>query len=171
LMLTCIAATAGLGGCASMPSEEAMNCFQPNRRVVVEVGGTKEKKPPKLKPGEKAKKLRPDNVMSKGLAQGNASWDFGKAELKEGGQKELDKLVKLLEKGTKRDPRPTKVSSIIVAGHTDSYEAESGPANLSEMRAQAVVKYLSSKGLNSKSMFWEGKGAKQPMQVTKFCEK
>jgi outer membrane protein OmpA-like peptidoglycan-associated protein len=169
MLLVCVVATVGLGGCASMPSEETMNCVQPNRRVAVEVGGAKAAKPPKLKPGEKAKKLRPENVMSKALTQGNSSWDFGKAELKDGGKQELDKLVNLLNTGTKRDPRPTKVSSIIIAGHTDRYEAESGPANLSEMRAQAVMKYLTGKGMDPKLMFWECKGAKEPVPVTKFC--
>jgi len=30
--------------------------------------------------------------------------------------------------------------------------------------------YLVSKGLDPKLMFWEGKGAKEPVPVTKFCE-
>ena len=34
----------------------------------------------------------------------------------------------------------------------------------------AVASYLASKGMDQKLMFWEGKGAKEPVPVTKFCE-
>lgn len=170
LILVSIVATAGLGGCASMPSDETMACIQPNRRVEVEVGGIKVKPPPKPKPGAKPGKPGRDLVLTKTLVQGNSAWDFGSADLKPGGKAELDKLVKTINEGAGRDKRPTNVSSIIITGHTDRFEAESGPANLGDMRAQAASNYLASKGLNAKLMFWESKGAKQPMPVTKFCE-
>jgi len=62
------------------------------------------------------------------------------------------------------------VSSIIITGYTGKYEFEDGKTSLDEERAQAVRDYLVKKGLNEKQMFWEGKDAKDPVPVTKFCE-
>lgn len=168
-------ASALLSGCATMPSEELTECLQPNRRVVVEVGGTVLKPEPKPKPGAEpkpeptppAKKpAKPQFVplQLNALAQGNTAFDPGSAVLKEGGKEELDELVATVGK------RKMNVGSIIIAGHTDRFEAESANANLSEERAKAVAAYLQSKGLDQKIMFWEGKGAKEPVPVTKFCE-
>jgi len=174
-------ASAFLAGCASMPSEELTECLQPNRRVVVEVGGTVLKPKPKPKPaaeGEKpaakpaaeaapAKKpAKPQYVplQLNALAQGNSAFDPGSAVLKDSGKEELDELLATIGK------RKMNVGSIIIAGHTDRFEAESANANLAEERAKSVASYLASKGMDQKSMFWEGKGAKEPVPVTKFCE-
>ena len=163
LPLAAAVAAVVMSGCATSP--ETLSCMQPNRRVAVEVGGTKEKP---AKPG--AKKGRPDNVMLKALAQGDSAWDYGGATLKTGGKADLDKLVKSINEGSSRDKRPTKVSSVIITGHTDKFEADEGKTSLDEQRAEAVRDYLSSKGLDRKLMFWEGKDASQPVPVTKFCD-
>lgn len=156
-----------VSGCATSP--ETLSCMQPNRRVAVEVGGQKPAKAVKTaKPG--AKKPRPENVMLKALAQGDAAWDYGGAALKAGGKSELDKLVKTINEGTPRDKRPTTVKSVIITGHTDKHELESGKTSLDEERAKAVRDYLVSKGLDAKVMFWEGRDAANPVPVTKFCE-
>jgi len=165
-------AAAFLSGCASGPSKELSDCLQPNRRVAVEVVGTVMPPPPKPKPGAKpeakpkakAKKVRPRPLQLNALAQGNSAFDVDSAVLKEGGKKDLDKLLGLVAK------RKMTVSAIVVAGHTDRFEAESAPATLSENRAKSVVEYLTSKGMNRQLMFWEGKGDKEPVPVTKFCE-
>ena len=165
-------ASAFLAGCAATPSKELSDCLQPNRRVVVEVGGRVLKPKPKPKPGAEAKpapagkpgKPQYANLQLNALAQGNSAWDIGSAVLKDGGQKDLDGLAAAIAK------RKMMVGSIIIAGHTDRFEAESANANLSEERAKAVASYLASKGLDQKLMFWEGKGAKEPVPVTKFCE-
>jgi OOP family OmpA-OmpF porin len=166
-------ASAFLAGCAATPSKELSECLQPNRRVLVEVGGRTLKPKPKPKPGAQAKPAAPSakpkkpsyaNVQFNALAQGDSAWDVGSAVLKEGGKQDLDKLVGTLAK------RKVMIGSIIIAGHTDRFEAESANANLSEERAKAVASYLASKGLDQKLMFWEGKGAKEPVPVTKFCE-
>jgi OOP family OmpA-OmpF porin len=159
-----VAAAVVLSGCATSP--ETLSCVQPNRRVVVEVGGQKQKPP--SKPGAKAP--RPDNVMLKALAQGDAAWDYGGANLKKGGKSELDKLVKTLNEGTRRDKRPTLVKSVIITGYSDSFEVSDGKTSLDEERARAVKDYLVSKGLDAKLMFWEGKDAANPVPVTKFCD-
>lgn len=159
-------------GCATGPSKELSECLQPNRRVAVEVGGRVLKPKPKPKPGVEAKpapagkpaKPQYANLQLTALAQGNSAWDVGSAVLKDGGKQDLDRLVGIIAK------RKMMVGSIIIAGHTDRFEAESANANLSEERAKAVMSYLTSKGLDQKLMFWEGKGAKEPVPVTKFCE-
>ncbi|MBX3666431.1 MAG: OmpA family protein [Burkholderiales bacterium] len=150
-----------LAGCAASP--ELVSCLQPNRRVAVEVTGSKVKPP--AKPGAKPGR---DNVMLNALAQGDSAWDQNSAVLKAGGQAELDKIIGVIQKGIKKDPRPVNIGSIIITGHTDRLEAASNP-NLDEQRAKAVQAYLASKGLDSKLMFWEGKDAREPMAVTKFC--
>jgi OOP family OmpA-OmpF porin len=41
---------------------------------------------------------------------------------------------------------------------------------LSERRAITVKDYIVAKGVDQKLIFWEGKGPKQPIPVTKFCD-
>jgi hypothetical protein len=161
LPLGAAAMAALITGCAASP--ELVSCLQPNRRVAVEVTGIKVKPP--AKPGAKPGR---DNVLLKAMAQGDGAWDEDGAVLKPGGKAELDKLVTLVNKGTKRDPRPVNVGSIIITGHTDRFEAEDAQS-LDEKRAQAVKTYLAEKGMDPKLMFWEGKDAREPMAVTKFC--
>lgn len=161
LPLSAAAMAALLAGCAASP--ELVSCLQPNRRVAVEVTGSKEKSP--AKPGAKPGR---DNVMLKAMAQGDSAWDPNGAMLKAGGQAELDKIVNLIQNGIKKDPRPVNIGSVIITGHTDQLEAENN-ADLDEQRAKAVQAYLAGKGLDSKLMFWEGKDAREPMAVTKFC--
>lgn len=168
LALACGAMTVFVSGCASMGgSPELIECLQPNRRVVVEVGGIKPKPPPKNKPNAKPGR---QPVVLRALAQGNNAWDPGGAVLKDGGKAELDRLVNLAAKGTRRDKRATRIGSIIIVGHTDRLESADGQDGLAEARARAVRDYLIGKGLDGKLMFWEGKGSREPVPVTKFCE-
>jgi outer membrane protein OmpA-like peptidoglycan-associated protein len=161
LPLSAAAMAALLTGCAASP--ELVSCLQPNRRVAVEVSGSKVKPP--AKPGAKPGR---DNVLLKTMAQGDGAWDQNSAVLKAGGQAELDKTVKMIQNGIKKDPRPVNVGSVIITGHADRLEAENN-ASLDEQRAKAVQAYLAKKGLDPKLMFWEGKDAREPMAVTKFC--
>jgi outer membrane protein OmpA-like peptidoglycan-associated protein len=161
LPLSAAAMAALLAGCAASP--ELVSCLQPNRRVAVEVTGSKVKPP--AKPGAKPGR---DNVLLKTMAQGDGAWDQNGAVLKADGQAELDKTVKMIQNGIKKDPRPVNVGSVIITGHVDQLEAENN-ASLDEQRAKAVQVYLAEKGLDPKLMFWEGKDAREPMAVTKFC--
>ena len=163
-----VVAVGVLAGCAGSP--EQISCLQPNRRVLVEVGGSKAPLPVKPKPGAKPSKPRPQAVSLKTLAQGNSAFDPGSAMLKAGGKQELDKFVNLINKGTSRDKRPTKVSSVVITGHSDRLESSAGDTTLSLARAKSVQEYLVSKGVDSKLIFWQGLGSKEPMPVTKFCE-
>ena len=182
LLLTSCAATTEQ---SSMSPEELSDCLQPNRRVMVEVNGRVAKPPakkPEAKPDAEAKPAAKPEAAAAAKAeaapppkpakpelvtfeqqtyvQGNSAFDPNSAALKDGGKKELDNLVALLKK------RAVQVGAIIIAGHTDRLETTKG---LAEARAVAVKDYLSTKGLDPKLMFWEGKDAREPVAVTKFC--
>ena len=68
-------------------------------------------------------------------------FEFDKAELSEDGKSELDKLASKLNASKEYD--------IVVGGHTCSVGAEKHNMELSEERAQSVVKYLLMKGVNN----------------------
>ena len=185
LVFIAVSATV-LGGCATggMSPEELTQCLQPNRRVVVEVGGLVAKpvpKPPAPKPEAAGAKpeAKPDAtakpeakppkpqlvpVEESAMAQGNSAFDFGSATLKSGGAEDIDQLLASLKK------RAVQVGSVIVSGHIDRLEARQGLTSLSEARARAVKDYVVSKGIDQKIVFWEGRDAKDPVPVTKFCE-
>ncbi|MBI4192126.1 MAG: OmpA family protein [Betaproteobacteria bacterium] len=170
-----VAATGLLGGCAATP--EQIECFQPNRRVMVEMAGTKPKPVPAPKPGAPAPKpgakvAAPKPVASglNALLQGNSAFDFKSAAIKADGKAELDKLVNSVASGVGKDMRALTVGSVIISGHSDRLEAYEGDNSLSESRAKGVMEYLVSKGINPKLIFWEGVGSRQPVPVTKFCE-
>lgn len=170
-LIASIAITAGLAGCATSP--EQIECLQPNWRVSVEMSGTRPGLPPKPeagKPGaEPAPKPKPQPTEYTELVQGNSAFTFKSATLNAGGKTELDALVKRVNEGAGNDKRPLTISSIIISGHSDSLESDEGNNSLSEARAKAVADYLVSKGIDQKVMFWEGKGSKNPVPVTKFC--
>ncbi len=167
-----VVATGLLGACATSP--EQIECFQPNRRVMVEIAGTKPKPIPKPEAGKPEAKppAKPGTVASQlsALVQGNSAFDFKSAVLKDGGKAELDRIVKSVASGVGKDTRPLAVGSVIISGHSDRLETREGDNALSESRAKTVMEYLVSKGVNPKVIFWEGVGSRQPVPVTKFCE-
>lgn len=115
-----------------------------------------------------AKKVRPESSMIQIYVQGDPAFDPGASELKADGKAQIDKMLKTAREGTKRDPRPFTISSVVLAGHSDSIEDKTD--KLSVARAVAVKNYLVSQGVDEKLIFWEGKGAKSPVPVTKFCD-
>ena len=173
-----LAACAATPDTPTMSAAELAECLQPNRRVVVEVVG-RVAKPPAKKPAAKPeaeagkpeaaapppKPAKPEfaNFEQSLYVQGNTAFDPSSAVLKEGGKQEIDRFVAMLQK------RAVQVGAVIVAGHTDKLEASSGSKSLSEDRAKAVRDYLQSKGIDQKLIFWEGKEARDPVPVTKFC--
>lgn len=68
-------------------------------------------------------------------------FDFDKAELKEEGKVELDKLASQLNSSKEYD--------IVIGAHTCNVGTEKYNMKLSEKRAQTVVKYLLMKGVNN----------------------
>lgn len=156
-----------LTGCAASP--ELVSCLDPNRRVAVELSGFRVKPAPAPVAGKKPGKPGRDNVMLRAQIQGSSAWDVGSAVLKKEGMAELDEMVQTVNSGAGKEKRPTSVEVVIVTGHNDRLEEKSKPG-LSEQRAKAVTDYLVSKGVSSKVIFWEGRGARDPVAVTKFCD-
>ena len=82
---------------------------------------------------------------------------YAKADLKEKGREELDRLLQDLIKLS-----PTQ-TAIVVIGHTDRIGSENYNQKLSEQRAQSVMKYLVSKGVPSEIISARGVGKSQPV--------
>jgi OOP family OmpA-OmpF porin len=126
----------------------------------------REAKPEAKKP--EAKKAKPQmlNIEQKIELQG---MPFGKAEMTDDNKKELDKFLAGLRKGTKARG-PVTFGAVVVTGHTDRIGSLKYNMKLSERRAVVVKDYLIGAGVDQKVIFWEGKGPKQPIPVTKFCD-
>jgi len=164
-LIVIVAATV-LTGCAASP--ELVSCLDPNRRVDLELSGHRVKPAPKPVEGEKPGKPGRDSVVLKANVQGSSAWEVGSAVLKDAGKAELDSVVKIATSGAGKETRPTNVEVVIVTGHHDRLEERNNPA-LSEQRAKVVTDYLVQRGISSKLIFWEGRGARDPVNVTKFC--
>lgn len=85
----------------------------------------------------------------------NIFFDFNKFELKTESQVELDRVVQLLNEN------PTV--KILIAGYTDNIGTSADNIKLSENRAKSVIKYLVSKGIDSKRLTSKGFGASDPI--------
>ncbi len=124
--------------------------------------------PKKEAPKPAAKKPKPQmlNVEEKIELQG---MPFAKAEMTAENKTELDKFLAGLRKATKARG-PVTFGAVVVTGHTDRIGSLKYNMKLSERRAVVVKDYLVSHGVDQKVIFWEGKGPKQPIPVTKFCD-
>ena len=162
-----VGAAALMTGCAASP--ELVSCLDPNRRVSVELTGYRVKPAPPPVEGKAPGKPERDNVTLRAQIQGSSAWDVGSAVLKPGGASELEEIVKTVKSGAGKDKRPTEVEVVIVTGHHDRLE-ERNNASLSEQRAKSVTDYLTRNGISSKVIFWEGRGSRDPVAVTKFCD-
>jgi outer membrane protein OmpA-like peptidoglycan-associated protein len=85
----------------------------------------------------------------------NIFFDVNKYDLKPESMSELDKLLVLL-----RDNPTLKIQ---IGGHTDNVGKAEDNLALSNNRAQAVVKYLVSKGIEQQRLTFKGFGATQPV--------
>ncbi len=81
-------------------------------------------------------------------------FDFAKAELKPEAFPELERVVELMR------ARPVMV--IEVGGHTDNIGSDEFNQNLSEQRANAVLKFIVSKGIDKGRVTAVGYGEKKP---------
>lgn len=122
--------------------------------------------PPKKKAPPKKKKPAMLNITQKIELQG---MPFDKAVMTADNKKELDKFLASLKKSTKARG-PVTIGAVVVTGHTDRIGTLAYNQKLSERRAVVVKDYLISHGVDQKLIFWEGKGPKQPIPVTKFCD-
>lgn len=80
----------------------------------------------------------------------NIYYDYGKSDIRPDAAVELDKLVSILQ------DNPTM--SIELSSHTDSRGGDAYNLKLSEQRAQSAVKYIISKGIDTKRLVAKGYG-------------
>ena len=92
----------------------------------------------------------------------NIYFDFDKTTLQQISYKELDKVVEFL----KSNPNV----EIEIAGHTDSKGADDYNLNLSQGRAQAVVDYLISQGIDDWKLKAQGYGESKPLATNETDE-
>jgi OOP family OmpA-OmpF porin len=118
------------------------------------------------RPEAKPKKPDPLNIEEKIELQG---MEFNKADMTADNKTDLDAFIGDLTKANK-ERSAVRFGAIIVTGHTDRIGSMKYNMKLSEKRAITVKDYIVSKGYDQKLIFWEGKGPKQPIPVTKFCD-
>ena len=122
---------------------------------------------PKPKPAAKPKKPAMLNITEKIELQG---MPFDKAEMTPDNHKELSKFLAGLRKATKARG-PVNFGAVVVTGHTDRIGSLKYNMGLSERRAVVVKDHLvKNENVDQKVIFWEGKGPKEPIPVTKFCD-
>lgn len=89
------------------------------------------------------------------IALRNIFFDVGKSTLRSESDAELDRLVKLL-----KDVPSLKIE---ISGHTDNTGSASLNEKLSQDRADAVVRYLTSKGIKANRLSAKGYGSSKPI--------
>ncbi len=89
------------------------------------------------------------------IALRNIFFDLGKSTLRLESNAELDRLVKLLQ-----DVPALKIE---ISGHTDNTGSATTNENLSQQRANEVVNYLKTKGINATRLTAKGYGSKVPV--------
>jgi OOP family OmpA-OmpF porin len=99
-------------------------------------------------------------VVTKVSLQAETLFDFDKSDLKPAGRAELDKLATKIG--------GIKVDVLIAVGHTDSIGTAAYNMKLGKRRADAVAKYLASKGV--KDVYTESKGKTQPVASNSTAE-
>lgn len=122
--------------------------------------------PQKVAPAPKPKPPEPLNIEEKIELQG---MEFNKSDMTADNKKDLDEFLKDLKTANKQRAA-VEFGAVIVTGHTDRIGSMKYNMKLSEKRAITVKDYIVSTGIDQKLIFWEGKGPKQPIPVTKFCD-
>lgn len=89
------------------------------------------------------------------IALRNIFFDVAKATLRQESNAELDRLVKLMQ-----DVPKLKIE---ISGHTDNTGSAAANEVLSQQRAEAVVNYLKSKGIDASRMVAKGYGMNSPV--------
>jgi len=110
---------------------------------------------------DKVVELKNVAVGSK-IALRNIFFSTGKSDLRPESNKELDRLVKLL----KDVPR----LKIEISGHTDNTGSATLNEKLSQNRAQAVVDYLSGRGISKSRLTAKGYGPTRPIATNNSAE-
>ena len=90
------------------------------------------------------------------------NFDFNSDRLTQSARENLDQFAKAL-----RDPR-LSTARFEIDGHTDATGSENYNFGLSERRAEAVVAYLASQGLNASMLKAKGFGKSKPRVADPF---
>ncbi len=85
----------------------------------------------------------------------NIFFDFDKANLKPESYEELDRLVNFLKENKKIE--------IEISGHTDNQGSEEYNLKLSQLRAESVLSYITSKGIDKIRLTAKGFGKSKPV--------
>jgi OOP family OmpA-OmpF porin len=101
----------------------------------------------------------PAAVAAKVTYTADALFDFDKSALKPAARTSLDNLVGQI--------KSLALEVVIATGHTDSVGTDAYNQKLSVRRADAVKKYLVSKGIAANRIQIEGKGEAQPVADNK----
>ena len=104
----------------------------------------------------------PAPVSEKVTFAADAFFDTGKSVLKPDAQA---KLADLVDK-----TKGVNLEVIIAVGHTDTVGSAAYNQKLSIARAEAVKKFLTSKGIETNRVYTEGKGFTQPVADNKTAE-
>jgi outer membrane protein OmpA-like peptidoglycan-associated protein len=96
------------------------------------------------------------------VALRNIFFDVGKAVLRPESNSELDRLAKLM-----KDVPGLKIE---ISGHTDNTGSATVNETLSQSRAEAVVTYLTSKGIPSSRLTAKGYGSSKPVATNNTDE-
>ncbi|HXP49885.1 MAG TPA: OmpA family protein, partial [Bacteroidia bacterium] len=99
----------------------------------------------------KLKKLE----VGKNIVLNNIFYDFDKATLKDESTSELDKMIKLMNENP--------ALKVEIASFTDSKGKDDYNMRLSQARAQSVVDYLISKGIDKARLVAKGYGKENPI--------
>ena len=114
-----------------------------------------------------AKKPDPLNITEKIELQ---NIPFDDPNITADNKKELGEFLADLRKANKARTDVT-FGAVVVTGHTDRLGTLPYNMKLSERRAVVAKDHLvNTERVDPKLIFWEGKGPKQPIPVTKFCD-
>lgn len=131
-----------------MLSAEKAGYIFANKQLTIPASGTEEKIV-----RETIRLKQPKVGTSKTLR--NIFYEFGKATFTTASYEELNKMVSFLEANPK--------VNVEIAGHTDNVGAAAYNKNLSQIRANKVVDYLTGKGIDRRRLDAVGYGEERPI--------
>jgi len=98
-------------------------------------------------------------TATKVVLNADTFFDFDKSTIKPEGRKILDQVAQKADS--------INLETLIATGYTDSIGTEAYNMKLSQRRADAVKKYLVSKGIDPNHIYAEGKGESNPIASNK----